>query len=306
VAEFDYALLASETPYPFRFQCPQDQVSHRLLRALQATGRARVELGKRVSGFVDHGDHVTVAVEGAEPIEGEWLVGADGAKSVVRRALGLTFEGTTYVDRFLLCATDLDPTSLFSGLGPVAYVFDPQEWVILMRQPQLLRVIFRLRAEEDEAAARQEAAVRARIDGFLGRSLRYRVVSSSVYGVHQRIAERFRVGRVLLAGDAAHVNNPVGGLGMNSGIHDAWVLAEALAAADPTRIDAYAEDRRAAAIQLVQRHSDENYRQLGALEGNARVARNQSLAEAAADPVQARAFLRRASMLADAPRPVAT
>ena len=313
VARFDYRLLAGDTPYPFRFQCPQDRVTRVLLEALLATGRARVDFGCRALEARDAGDHAVLAVvgpNGPEIIRTDWLVAADGSRSAIRESLGLDFAGITYVDRFLLCATDLDLTARFAGLGPVAYVFDPDEWVILMQQPELLRVVFRLRQDEDEAAAKAEAAVRARIAGFVGADLPYRLVSTSVYSVHQRVADRFRVGRVLLAGDAAHVNNPTGGFGMNSGVHDAWVLADRLGrvldGGSEALLDDYAESRAAAARLAVQRDSDEHYRALSARGAGERQARNRQLAAQAADPVAARQLLLRMSMLESAPRPPRT
>lgn len=310
VASFDYQLIAGDTPFPFRFQCPQDQVTRVLLPALLATGRAQVDFGARVVDVADRGDRVILTVDGDDgrrTVEGAWVVAADGARSQVRRSLDIAFDGMTYVDRFLLCATDLDLAADFPGLGPVAYLFDPDEWVILMRQPELLRVIFRLCPDEDEAAAQAEPAVRARIAAFVGRTLPHRLVSTSVYSVHQRVAARFRQRRVLLAGDAAHVNNPTGGMGMNSGIHDAWMLADRLGRVlegEPEALlDEYAEARRHAAREAVQRDSDSHFRALGAAGAEARAARDRALVEAASDPVRARAFLLRASMLATAPRP---
>jgi 3-(3-hydroxy-phenyl)propionate hydroxylase len=275
-----------------------------LLEALRASGRARINFGCRLTGFRDLGARVEVAVDsaaGSRVLTGSWLVGADGARSRVRTRLGLTFTGMTYEDRFLLCATTYELERLFPGLGPVAYVFDPAEWVILMQQPSLLRVIFRLGEGEPENA-------QVRIDRLLGARVPGALIGTSVYSVHQRVAERFRTGRVVLAGDAAHVNNPTGGFGMNSGIHDAWVLADRLAqviagGASESLIDAYAEERRRAAVEAVQRDSDEHYRWLASTDPEARRARNRTLVEAARDAERAREFLLRASMLAHAPRP---
>jgi 3-(3-hydroxy-phenyl)propionate hydroxylase len=304
VADFDYALLAADTPYPFRFQCPQSVVTRELLPFVLRSGLARVHLGQRVVGLVDHGAHVDAIVESADgprSVSGAYLVGADGSKSAVRQALGVGFEGMTYEDRFLLVATDLDPRAFFPDMGPVSYVFDPDEWVIVMTLPDVVRVVFRLNDQEDTSAVREEGAIRERMARFLGRAADFRIAGASIYAVHQRLADRFRVGRALLAGDAAHINTPAGGMGMNSGIHDAYHLAAALDGAlhagDDAALDAYAEARHRAAASDVQRGSDRNYKDLAARDRAAREARNQGLRDAAADPARARAYLLRASML---------
>lgn len=304
IANLEYRLIGGDTPYPFRLQCPQSTVTRIMLSALERQPSARVSMEHAVTGVVDRGTHVEVAVRspaGERVLSARYVVGADGSKSQVRASLGLGFSGRTYPDRFLLVSTDLDPSDLFPGLGPVAYVFDPDEWVILMQLPDVLRVVFRLKPEEDEVAAREESAARARIQRFLGDRRDFTILGASTYSVHQRVTERFRVGNVLLAGDAAHVNNPAGGMGMNSGVHDAHALAAALVQSfktgDESALDRYAETRRAAAALGVQQVSDGNYRDLVASEAREREARDRALRAAADDPAKARAYLLRASMI---------
>ena len=303
VADFDYQLIAPDTPYPFRLQCPQSVATRLLLPVVTSKGGA-VLFSHQVASFEDHGDHVSVLGEtkqGPERFTAKWLVGADGSRSVVRTNLGLTFLGKTYEDRFLLVATDLRFDSIFPGMGPVAYIFDPQEWVIVMHLPEVVRVVFRLDPEEDAATALAEPSVRARVERFLGEARSFAIRSISSYNVHQRVASRFRQGRVVLAGDAAHVNNPTGGMGMNSGIHDAHRLAAALIAAlttgDDRDVDRYAEERRFIATERVQADSDRGYGALVIAERDAREARNRELREAAQDPVKARQYLLRSAML---------
>jgi 3-(3-hydroxy-phenyl)propionate hydroxylase len=294
VAELPYQLIGADTRFPFRLQCPQNIVTRALARRVEP-----VRWEHEVVGHCDRGDHVEVLVRGRPSMRARYLVGADGARSTVRRSLGLGFEGATYADRFLLVSTDLDLSARFPGMGPVAYVFDPDEWVIVMHLAGSVRVVFRLGPREPESFSEEEA--RARVVGFVGKGLDFQVLGVSVYSVHQRVADRFRVGRVLLAGDAAHINNPAGGMGMNSGIHDAEHLARALAravrASDESELDRYAEERRAVAVESVQRCSDKNYRDLVARDPEARRKRDQELRETARDPERARAYLLRASML---------
>jgi 3-(3-hydroxy-phenyl)propionate hydroxylase len=304
VADFDYALIARDTPYPFRLQCPQNVVTRILAPAIEATGIGRVYLGHEARQASTDGDYATLVVHGPEgeaKITADYVVGADGSGSLVRESLGMQLFGLTYEDRFLLVATDLDIAGIFPGMSEVAYIFDPEEWVIVMHLPEVVRVVFRLSPEADLAEAESEPSIRARMERFLGRRVDFRLHGRSIYRVHQRTADSFRKGRVLLAGDAAHINNPAGGMGMNSGIHDAYHLAEALAAVvhggPESLLDAYDLERRGLARDLVQKQTDKNYKDLAARELADIERRNSELREAAADPEAARRYLLRTAML---------
>lgn len=306
VADLSYERIAADTPYPFRLQCPQSVVTRLLLPALRETGRAQVHFSHRAVRCSQDAGGVRLQVEGPEglrEVRGRYLVAADGARSALREFLQVPFPGFTYEDRFLLVASDLALERWFPGLGPVAYIFDPREWVIVMRQPDRLRTVFRLDPGADADEALQPSHVRARMQGFIGEEVPWTLHSVSLYRVHQRVADRFRLGRVLLTGDAAHINNPTGGMGMNSGIHDAALLASALypalRAGDEAGLDHYAEVRRNAAIALVQQHTAQRYQDLSTEDQAQRQRRDQALRAAAADPVLERAYLLRASMLED-------
>jgi 3-(3-hydroxy-phenyl)propionate hydroxylase len=304
VANFDYALIAKDTPYPFRLQCPQNVVTRLIKPAIEATGIGKVHLGHRALSAVDKGAHAELTVQapdGVKTVSAEYVVGADGAASAVRESLGLRLDGRTYEDRFLLVATDIDFQPIFPDMGEVSYIFDPEEWVIIMHLPEVVRVVFRISPDADVEAVQTEASIRERMARFIGRRIDFRMHSRSVYRVHQRTAETFRVGRVLLAGDAAHINNPAGGMGMNSGIHDAYHLASALIGVvrggSDALLDDYNRRRRELARSLVQQHTDKNYKDLAASERADIERRNAELRDAAGDPEKARQYLLRASML---------
>lgn len=304
VADFDYALIARDTPYPFRLQCPQNKVTRLIKPRIQATGLCNVHLSHEVLTQRDLGDHVELDVQtpgGHKTFKGSYVIGADGGASKVREALGMILEGETYEDRFLLVGTDLDYNSIFPEIGLVAYIYDPEEWVIIMHLPEVVRTVFRLKPDEDAEVALREDKVRARMLSFLGRPADFQISMAACYRVHQRVAPRFRVGRAILAGDAAHINNPTGGMGMNSGIHDAHLLGkmlgEVLRGAPDARLDEYSEIRRRAAVEMVQASTARNYRDLALTDPAARMWRNREMAAAAADPIEARAYLLRASML---------
>ncbi len=303
VADFDYALIAGDTSHPYRLQLPQCQVTRILKPLIQSHPHGAVFMNHTLLGFTDHGDHVTATFQtpvGTKNVQGLYLCAADGAKSTVRRLLGLSFEGLTYPDRFLLLPSEIDLTPVFPNLGPVNYVFDPLEWVIILHLPDVVRIVFQIRPEEDEAEALDPTNIQRRMRGLVG-DAPFRLRGTSIYSVHQRVAETFRRGRVLLLGDAAHINNPAGGMGMNSGIHDAANLAEklirVLAGEPDALLDQYAAERRAWAVDKVQKHTHSVYSDMVVQDEAARAARNDYYRQTAADPAKARAYLLRASML---------
>jgi 3-(3-hydroxy-phenyl)propionate hydroxylase len=261
-------------------------------------------MGHKLVDFTDHGTHVTARFETENGIverEGSYIVGADGTHSTVRKQLDIGFQGKTYEDRFLLIGSDLNTSDLLPGAAQVCYIFDPEEWVIILNLPDIVRVVFRMKDGEDEDVAMKEENLRARITNFFGEVPDYTIKTTQLYRVHQRVADTFRVGRALLVGDSAHNNNPSGGMGMNSGIHDAANLAEKLerisnGEADSI-LDDYSNERRAYAIESVQPYTDQQYNNMVMNEDEVREQRNKSLAEAASDPAKARAYLLRASML---------
>jgi 3-(3-hydroxy-phenyl)propionate hydroxylase len=306
IAEFDYAHIAGDTPFPYRLQCPQHVVTRILKPAVEATSTGSVHMGHELIDFTDHGTYVTARFTttfGIVERQGAYLVGADGSHSTVRKRLNINFKGKTYEDRFLLIGSDLKISSLFPNAAPVCYIFDPQEWVIILNLPDIVRVVFRMTNDEDEAVALREENLRARMENFFGQLPSFNIKTTQLYRVHQRVADTFRVGRIILVGDAAHNNNPAGGMGMNSGIHDAANLADKfyrIQNGEPeSLLDVYAEERRQYAMESVQLYTDQQYTSMVMSDEAERKRRNQILSETAKDPIRARAYLLRASMLED-------
>lgn len=294
VAKFDYALIAQDTAYPFRLQLPQARVTRILLPHLTEC----VHFNHTLTAITNNAPATATfqTPYGEKTVEGAFIIGADGSRSTVRKLLGLSFDGLTYPDRFLLIPCEADLSAAFPGLGPVNYIFDPDEWIIILHLPDVVRVVFQIKPEEDEAAVLQVASISARMRNLLGNAP-FTIKTPSIYSVHQRVAQTFRVERVLLAGDAAHINNPAGGMGMNSGIHDAHMLATALAQNDEALLDDYARVRRQWAIEKVQSHTHETYSAMIVRDEAERLARNKRYAQLAADPLRARAYLLKAAML---------
>ncbi len=306
VADFPYALIKNDTKYPFRFQCPQSTVTRIILNHLEATNCGKVLFNHEFSRAFETENGIEVVAEtpdGEAKFECKYLIGCDGANSKVRENLGLGFDGKTYEDRFLLVSSDIDLSEIFPNMGTVAYIFDPEEWVIIMTLPDTVRLVFRLKSHEDAEESKQIENVKKRISKFLETELNYQIKAVSTYHVHQRITEKFRVGRTILAGDAAHINNPTGGMGMNSGIHDARDLAKALIenfnGADENLLDEYAKNRKETAVKMVQAMTDSNYKNLAESDAAMREKRNRNLREAANDKTKAREYLLKTAMLAE-------
>lgn len=291
IATLNLDVLAEDTPFPFRVQCEQSKLTPILLDAL---GTADVRFGYRVDGLLSTDDSVVLRTKKG-PVRADWVIGADGAHSAVRRGLGLEFTGSTYPERFLVASVEEDLTEAMPGIAPINYVFDPEEWLVLLRTPQHWRVLLPTPVDTDDEAGLRRLPARLAAVADLGRP--WKVAHASLYQVHQRVTDRFRHGRVLLMGDAAHVNNPLGGMGMNSGIHDAVQLASALAdvieGGPDTWLDEVAVHRRTVAVDHVQQASHDNWNRLRGHNNSHR----EQLRTLAADPVAAHAYLRRACLL---------
>lgn len=306
VAEFDYQVLADETDFPFRVQAEQGRVTPYLLDYLAAAPHAAVEFGARVVNVHDYGSRVGAVVEGrSAEVEGDYLVGADGAHSAVRHALGVSFDGEAYPRRMLRIYTGLDLRSLLPDVAPATYVAGPWGSGSMLSLPDHWRIAFRVEgSERDEQATEPE-----HIQGLMSRLLPaqsepYAVRGAEVVALHKRVASAFRVGRVFLIGDAAHINNPSGGFGMNSGIHDAYGMGRVLAGLTDGQLDDAAADRvvaerRQVVIERVLGRSDLQARNLDAGAGSERWI--EEMRDIAADPVRARDYLLRASMFDSRP-----
>ena len=309
VAEFDHAILKVDTPYPFVVQCEQHKIAKMGLERLKAFPLVEVTFYASVNAIAPHDDRVNITVEtasGSKTVSGSYLVGADGGRSTVRKALGIDFEGYTFPERFLVLTTPFD----FAGEHGVAYrayFSDPDEWANLFKvagddHKGRWRAVFPALPGQTDDEVLNPAATEARLQKFFPKSGTYDIFHRNIYNVHQRVAASFRKGRVFLAGDSAHVNNPIGGLGLNCGVHDATQLASLLSAvtlgerpeADLAQYDAV---RRPMNIEYVQQQTIANKKRLEEKDPAKREANFEQLRRNAADPVAHRAFLMRTSLL---------
>ena len=305
IAEFDLSLLADATEHPFRVQKDQHTLSGMLLERLSRRPDVEILFGRRVLSAGDEGDLATAIVDtpdGRLHISAPYLVGADGANSAVRRSAGIGFEGKTYPDRYVTVFTPFAFERRLPGFGPVNYVSDPVDWTVLLRAPEHWRVLYPARAEETDEQALSTQAIARRLSSIAGAQADFEVEHARIYRVHQRVASTLRSGRILLAGDAAHVNNPLGGMGLNGGLADAEALAASLSdvwhgRAGGSVLDCYSAARRRIALEHVGGRTDENARQISLSDPAARRAWRERMRALAEDPVSARRFLLEASLL---------
>jgi 3-(3-hydroxy-phenyl)propionate hydroxylase len=307
IAEFDHACLKDDTRFPYVLQCERIKVVEEALALAKAHPDIELRLSTTFTGFMQGADGVIAQVTNpageAEAISGAYLVSAEGARSIVRKELGIEFEGFTYPDRTLNIEVAYDFRQ--HGYTERNYISDPDEWSNLFHwkgPPDRWRVHFPTAPEEDETALTRPHALQARLQRFLPTGKNFDIVGSNLYVVHQRVAEKFRRGRAILAGDAAHVNSPIGAMGMNSGIHDAFNLAEKLVAilrgeASEDVLDRYERQRRHVAVQHTQAQTIRNKRLLAERDPAVRRKNHDELRRIAEDPALARAFLLRSSLI---------
>ena len=302
VAEFDLGALAEVTDHPFRLQCEQFKLCEIMLELFRSMTNVTVRFGAEVVGALDHGDAASARLASGETLAADAVVAADGATSAVRKSLGLGFDGMTYEDRYLVLSTPFEMADHLAKLAYVNYISDPDEWLVLLRTVDLWRALFPVGDNETDAEALSDESAQRRLQGIVARDVPYEVAHRTIYRVHQRVADRFLVGRVVLMGDAAHINNPLGGMGMNGGVQDAVLLGASLAAVlrgelSADRLAHHAELRRTLAIEYVRRHTHENAESLAAPDGAARQRALDQMAARAGDPEQARAYMLQASMI---------
>ena len=309
----DMTELAGDTRFPFRLQCEQHRMAHDVAEKLKAEPSANLQFGRRLLYLEQHENGVTAYVETPTAIErhrAKYVVGADGANSIARKVLGLDFPGWTHADKYLCLSTEHPIEDSLPGLCHVNYISDPDEWMVLLRVPSLWRVLVPALESEADADLLSDANKDAVFARMLGHDLPVETKHRTIYRVHQRVVSRFAQGRVCLVGDAAHLNSPMGGFGMNSGIHDAVNLGEKLTAilrdgAPADLIDLYDRQRRTVTVDFIQAQSIENTELMRSGWNSVAGKRRELMRKLMTDTEARRAFLLRQAMfasLADAAR----
>jgi len=303
IAEFDFDRLKGETAFPYVVQTEQHKLANMAIARLRRMPNAEVRMGEKVVALEQDDERVKVKTNIAEH-EADYAIGADGGRSTVRKALEIEFEGYTWPERFLVITTRFDFQAAL-GCCLRTYMADPEEWTNLFKVAGddlkgRWRAVFNTREDEKDEEALSDAAVRARLSRIYVPERERDYLHLNLYAVHQRVASHFRKGRVFLCGDAAHVNNPIGGLGLNCGIHEAWHLSALLNRAlhgESADLDEYEKTRRPLNIKYVQEQTVANKKRLEEREPARRAKRFAELRAMADDPKRHKAFLMRAALL---------
>ncbi|MBM3526821.1 MAG: FAD-dependent monooxygenase [Alphaproteobacteria bacterium] len=305
IATFELARLSPDTNHPYRLQCEQWRLGEMLYARLRDNPLATIRLGTKAVTARQNANGVELDVElpdgGRETVEGAFLVGADGIGSIVRHAIGAGFEGITIPELFLSLSTTYDFRETMPDLSNISYLSDPREWYVLIRTAHVWRALFPVDASlEDRDVTSPERGERL-LQGAVPRSQAYDVTHRTAYRVHERVASTYVKNRIAIAGDAAHVNNPLGGMGLNGGIHDAFNLAEKLVevvgGAPLETLERYSRQRRKVALDVVQQTALRNRSILNTREPEARRAYHDELRGIVEDSERHRSYVMRTSMI---------
>jgi 3-(3-hydroxy-phenyl)propionate hydroxylase len=302
-------LLKDETPYPYRLHCEQHKLTPLVYDMLKNMPNVDVRFSSRVTQVTQDGESVTVVAEtpnGEEIFKGSWAIGADGGGSIVRKSADIKFDGFTYPEKFALISTSYDLGA--RGFTDTAYISHPVEWCAVFRLPHLgppglWRFLYGCSPDESDDEALSDERVEQRLQSVVPKKGPYDTVHRTIYRVHQRVAETFRKGRMLLAGDSAHLNNPLGGFGLNSALQDAINLTDKLTAvyhgnAEHSVLDLYVRQRRTVNIEYVQESSIRNKRVLEETDPKLRKERLDEMRRASQIPALAKEVVMKSSMIA--------
>jgi len=305
IANWDLGVLKDDTRHPYRVQCEQYKLTRIIVAELAKMDNVDVRFRVRATGTSQDEHGVTLNVEGPdgpEDLKGKYLIAADGASSVIRISQGIGFPGLTFPELWLCTSTEFKFEDHFENLAPIAYIADPDFWFVFVRVPGLWRLLLPSRVGETAESLVTDETVQDRMHQVCPRTGDYDTYHRTAYSVHQRVAETYRKGRIFLAGDAAHINNPLGGMGMNGGIHDAVNLSEKLVRvwngeADDRELDRYDAQRRPIAVDYVQKTTIRNKQMLEETDPEIRKAKHDEMRAMVADPVKAREYLLQSSMI---------
>jgi 2-polyprenyl-6-methoxyphenol hydroxylase-like FAD-dependent oxidoreductase len=312
-AVFDLAALKGETDHPFRLQCEQSKYARIVLEALRAFPNATLMFSSAVTGLVQTADAVEMGVSTRGErriVAADYVIGADGARSAVRKALGIEMSGDMYPETTILATTHFPFHDRLEGLSNVSYCWKPDGTFSLLRLPGVWRASLYARDGQSIEEALTDDGLKDLLHDIVA-DIGIEVVERRPYRIHRRLASSYRKGRVFLAGDAAHLNSPSGGMGMNGGIHDAFNLAETLIAvlqegADTRILDRYERQRRPIAEEDIIRQAHRNRTRMQERDPTRRRAMLTELQRTADDPVKLKAYLLKSSMIEGLRRAAAT
>ena len=307
IAEFDMSAIKDETKHPYRLQCEQWRLNKICCEELSKIPNAKVLFQHGVVKVIDQdADGVNILLstpDGEKTMRGSYVIGAEGANSMIRQSTGLQYAGFTYPEKFLVASTPYPLEKFLPRLAGVNYVSDPEEWCVVLRCNNMWRVLFPTKPGETNERLLSDEYIQDRLQHLAPKQGDFEIGHRTLYNVHQRVADSYIAGRVLLAGDAAHINNPLGGMGMNGGLHDAFNLAEKFLAVRDGKMEAkaafdlYDRQRRITATKFVQEHTAANKKLMEEKDPDAQKKRQADFMRQAADPVLAKKFLLKTSMI---------
>ena len=304
-AVFDLSVLKDDTRHPYRLQCEQWKLSEALLEKLERSRHADVRFATAVLSATTQDERVEVEIEAGEARErlrAGYVVGWHGARRTIGQCMDLAFDALTYPETTLLVTTQFPFEDHLEGLSNVSYCWKADGNFSLLKVPGRWRVS--VYPDEDKPIDDQMTpdALNASLQDIVARAVRYEISEQRPYRVHMRMVPHYRKGRMFVAGDAAHLNTPAGGMGLNGGIHDAFELASALTdvlrnAAPDTRLDAYDARRRPIARDDILAQADRNRARMRERDPERRRALLRDLQATTMDREKLRAYLRRSSMI---------
>tara|TARA_B100001013_G_scaffold24664_1_gene13663 strand:- start:63 stop:1262 length:1200 start_codon:yes stop_codon:yes gene_type:complete len=305
VAEFDHALIDDRTKHPYRLQCEQFKLTRIIAEMLKEFPHAEISFDSKFVDASQTDNAVRVFYEtpaGSEQVTCDYLIGADGSRSEVRKSQKIEFQGFTYPEQFVTVSVPEDVDKIVPGMGHVCYIAHPTQWCALIHAPDYWRFLFPIPMETTKEEAFDDDFLEGRLQHLAPHQERYAIQLRTLYGVNQRVAETYRSGRILLAGDSAHVNNPLGGMGMNGGIHDGVNLADKLVrmyggGETEELLNLYDRQRRPIAIEYVQAQTMRNKKNLEETDPNVRRQRQDELRDVANNVEKSRELLLQTSMI---------
>ena len=318
VVNFDYDCLDGLVKFPFRLQYEQYKVLKLLRIAASNNSKIEIQYDSSIESVNQDSNGVSVQVSksgATKSVRADWLVGADGSHSAVRKALGIELDGFTYPYPTTVVATPFKFEDHFPGLAPVTYWSGPTGRLSMIRTPDIWRIAMTTPLEGVDISSDDRGSISEPTQDFIvaidlllsripGVSLAdLELKQYEVYRSHQRIAREFSVDRVALAGDAAHLTTTNGGMGLNSGVQDAAALVKALEAAialnDSGPISQYAKERKEFCANFLQPTTTTNHKTVDNPDYEARKSRLNELSVDTNNPEIVKQVIARASMISE-------
>jgi len=304
---FDLGCISDVTKYPYRVQFEQSKICAIMDRKLRKDPLADIRYGTEFVSLAQNDKCVSIKVKSADgpyTLEGQFLIAADGGNSRIRECLGLEFKGSTYPELTVLVTTPFQFDKYIDGLSSVSYCWEEKGNFSLLQLPDQWRASLYFPEDMSSEEALADEHIQKQLHDICPNEGPFEIFDKRVYRVHQRIVSKYDHGRIVLAGDAAHVNSPSGGMGMNGGLHDAHSLTEKLnqiwLGADENNyselLGLYSRQRKPIAEQQIIKQADENRKRMTEKDHEKRRKLLEEMRKVSADPKKCRAFLLKSSM----------